>query len=112
MSIPAKALLLAQLNNMKRTLLLLLITVALPCSTARAIPRIPKKKMKAFTSERELRNYFRKLAEKQDWGRRSMRERLGVASVVSIADREEPIRVIELRRINYAPAAVTIGSSP
>jgi len=78
---------------MKRTLLLLLITVGLlSCSTALAARRAPKK-MKAFTSERELRRYFRKIAEK-----RGVRKVARVAEVVSVADspaREESITNIQ-----------------
>jgi len=78
---------------MKRTLLLLLITVGLlSCSTALAVRRAPKK-MKAFASERELRRYFRVLAEKEERNRRRPRENFGVATVTVAGseDREESI---------------------
>jgi uncharacterized secreted protein with C-terminal beta-propeller domain len=82
---------------MKRTLLLLFITVGLlSCSTALATRRAPKK-MKAFTSEREMRRYFRKIAEKQGGVRRH--EMLGgvteTVTVTSSADHEESITNIQ-----------------
>ena len=50
---------------MKRTLLLLLVSVGLwSCTTTLAVSRAPKR-MNAFKSERELRNYFRNIAERQ-----------------------------------------------
>src|SRR5690349_756964 len=55
---------------MKRTLLLLLLSVGLSCTTALAVPRTPKK-MKAFKSERELRNYFHQITEKQKRARKA-----------------------------------------
>jgi len=71
----------------------LLITVGLlSCSTALAVRRAPKK-MKAFASERELRRYFRVLAEKEERNRRRPRENFGVATVTVAGseDREESI---------------------
>ena len=44
--------------------LLLLLVLGLSCATTLAAPRTPKK-MKAFTSERELRQYFARIAERQ-----------------------------------------------
>jgi Beta propeller domain len=77
---------------MKRTLLLMVLSIGLSCTTALAAP----KKMKAFTSERELRNYFRQIAEKQKRAeeRRRAGEGFGVAesvTVTSSADYQESI---------------------
>lgn len=48
-----------------KTLLLLTLSLGLfSCTTALAVPP-PPKKMKAFTSERELQRYFRRIAAKQ-----------------------------------------------
>ena len=44
--------------------LLLLLVLGLSCATTLAAPRTPKK-MKAFASERELRQYFARIAERQ-----------------------------------------------
>src|SRR3569832_1674403 len=65
---------------MKRTLLLMVLSVGLSCTTVFAVQRAPKK-MKAFTSERELRNYFHQIAEKQK--RAIARRRAGEGSGVS-----------------------------
>ena len=69
---------------MKRTLLLLL-SVGLSCTTVFAVPRAPKK-MKAFTSERELRRYFREITEKQKRAneRRRSVENLAMAETVTV----------------------------
>lgn len=55
---------------MKRTLLLLLLSLGLSCTTVLAVPRLPKK-MKSFKSERELRSYFRQITEKQKRARKA-----------------------------------------
>ncbi|HSE18171.1 MAG TPA: beta-propeller domain-containing protein [Pyrinomonadaceae bacterium] len=81
---------------MKRTLLLLLLTLGLfSCTTAFAVSRTPKK-MKAFTSERELRRYFRKIAEKQKRAAESKVQMLvdsmsEVVTVSSTAEHQESI---------------------
>ena len=69
---------------MKRTLLLLL-SVGLSCTTVFAVPGAPKK-MKAFTSERELRRYFREITEKQKRAneRRRSVENLAMAETVTV----------------------------
>jgi len=80
---------------MKRTLLLLFLSVGLwSCTTALAVPRAPKK-MKAFGSERALRRYLREVAEKQ---KRAMQRRASVdgelsasVTVTSSAGNEESI---------------------
>ena len=73
---------------MKRTLLLLLLCLGLfSCTTALALSRTPKKKMKAFTSERELRRYLGKIVEKQKRAAALRRELLagGLAETVEVS---------------------------
>src|SRR5215813_11973596 len=69
-----------------KTLLLILATGLLAITTV-AFPRTPKK-MKAFTSERELRSYFQKVAEKQKLAyerkRASMTETVEVSSAETV----------------------------
>lgn len=71
---------------MKRTLLLLILGVGLSCTTALAFQRAPKK-MKAFTSERDLRRYFREITEKQKRARnrRMAGEGFGVSESVTVS---------------------------
>lgn len=61
----------------------MVLSIGLSCTTALAAP----KKMKAFTSERELRNYFRQIAEKQKRAeeRRRAGEGSGVAESVTVS---------------------------
>src|SRR5678810_1150939 len=71
---------------MKRTLLLLLLSIGLSlCTSSLAVAHTPKK-MKAFKSERELRSYFRQISEKQKRARqvRMAGEVGGVAETVSV----------------------------
>lgn len=64
--------------------LLLLFAVLLLCATTFAVSP-PRKKMKAFTSERELQRYFQKVAEKQKQAAERKRQMAGsVAETVSI----------------------------
>lgn len=70
-----------------KTLLLILATGLLAITTTVAFPRTPKK-LKAFTSERELRSYFQKVAEKQKLAyerkRASMTETVEVSSAETV----------------------------
>jgi hypothetical protein len=80
---------------MKRTLLLLLLFVGLlSCTTALASSRAPKK-MKAFKSERELRRYFRKVAEKQKSAMERQIANFGLltesVTVMGLADHDESV---------------------
>ena len=73
-----------------KTLLLLTLALGLMlCTTAQAAPLTPKtppprKRMKAFTSERELRSYFRKIAEQQK--RAAERKRAAMLAAGSITE--------------------------
>ena len=64
-----------------KTLLLLVALCLLSCTTTLAVPRTPKK-MKAFTSERELRQYFAKIAEKQ---KRVVQQAQGLTETVNVS---------------------------
>jgi len=76
---------------MKRTLFLVCLIV-FSCTPAFAVARAPKK-MKAFKSERELRRYFRKIAEKQDGAAKLMYDvdAAEVVTVTSSAEHQESI---------------------
>jgi uncharacterized secreted protein with C-terminal beta-propeller domain len=71
--------------------LLLLLALGLSATTLAAPP--PSKKMKAFTSERELRQYFARIAEKQkrvaNETLNAMTETVNVSSVVTIEGADE-----------------------
>ena len=76
-------------------ILLLLLVLGLSCATTLAGPRTPKK-MKAFTSERELRQYFAKIAGRQkrvaNQTLNSMTETVNVsAAVVTIEGADESV---------------------
>jgi Beta propeller domain len=71
---------------MKRFFLLLILGIGLSCPTALAVQHAPKK-MKAFTSERELRRYFRKITEKQKRAKQGQvgGEGFGVSETVTVS---------------------------
>ena len=75
-----------------KTLLLLAVVLGLSiCSTAFAVPP-PRKKMKAFKSERELRRYFQGIAEKQR--RAALARRQSAAETVTVAGSAAPVESI------------------
>ena len=68
-----------------KTLLLLTVALLLSCTTTFAAPPT-RKKMKAFTSERELQRYFRQIADKQKRAAERRRESIaGVSETVTVS---------------------------
>jgi Beta propeller domain len=68
-----------------KTLLLLTVALLLSCTTTLAVPPT-RKKMKAFTSERELQRYFRQIADKQKRAAERRRESVvGVSETVNVS---------------------------
>lgn len=66
---------------------MLLTVCLLSFTTALVVSAAPKKKMKAFTSERELRRYFRKILEKQKLAaeRRRASEAMSMSATVTVS---------------------------
>ncbi|HEU4508297.1 MAG TPA: beta-propeller domain-containing protein [Pyrinomonadaceae bacterium] len=77
-----------------KTLLLLAVALLLSCTTTLAVPPA-RKKMKAFTSERELQRYFRRIADKQKRAAERRQELLfGTSEVVTITGADSYIESV------------------